>query len=292
MQAWMDDPRAELEELTRALRAYGEWEEQIGGLGWPTLPVPPWPDVSPNVSSVSTEAELRAVTEPARSDAVEPEPVTSAFASALREQSAPPSTDRGSDIGIGETPEARLRVLQEEAAGCRKCELASGRTRSVFSRGSHRAELVFVGEGPGENEDLQGYPFVGRAGQLLDKMVGAMGYGRDDVYICNVVKCRPPGNRTPKAVEANACMPFLQGQLEVVRPKAIVALGRCASEHLGLCEPGQSGGWRGRWGSYRGIPVMPTYHPAFLLRSPQFKRPVWEDLKKVMARLGKPLRTG
>jgi DNA polymerase len=141
-----------------------------------------------------------------------------------------------------------------------------------------------VGEGPGFHEDQQGEPFVGAAGRLLDKMVSAMGLSRDAVYVCNVVKCRPPENRTPLADESAACARFLDGQLGAIRPKVIVALGRCAAERLGCAEAGRS--WRGSWGEYQGVPVMPTYHPAFLLRSPEMKRPVWEDLQKVMERLG------
>jgi DNA polymerase len=178
---------------------------------------------------------------------------------------------------------ARLAVLEEEVRGCTRCELSRGRTQTVFARGNPESPLVFIGEGPGQEEDRIGSPFVGAAGQLLDKMVAAMGFGRDDVYICNVVKCRPPGNRTPLPAEAAACSPYLLGQVEAVAPRVIVALGRCAAESLGLVEAG--GSWRGRWGRFRGIEVMPTYHPAFLLRSPEFKRPVWEDLQKVVARL-------
>jgi len=185
--------------------------------------------------------------------------------------------------GAGEGTEdlrARLQVLTEKAAECTRCELHRARTKSVFSRGNPDTDLVFVGEGPGYNEDQQGLPFVGRAGQLLDRMIAAMGYDRDGVYICNVVKCRPPENRTPLPTEARACAHFLVPQLDLVRPEAIVALGRCAAENLQVVPP--AGRWRGIWGEWRGIPVMPTYHPAFLLRSPQFKKPVWEDLQAVL----------
>jgi DNA polymerase len=176
----------------------------------------------------------------------------------------------------------RLALIDGEVRQCTRCELHQGRTHTVFARGNPEAELVFVGEGPGQEEDRTGQPFVGPAGQLLDKMVAAMGLGRDDVYICNVVKCRPPGNRTPLPSEAGACAPFLHGQLDAIQPRVIVALGRCAAENMGLVA---GGGWRGRWGKYRQFDVMPTYHPAFLLRSPEFKRPVWEDLQRVMAKL-------
>ena len=178
----------------------------------------------------------------------------------------------------------RLRVLAEQAASCTRCRLHEGRTKSVFSRGSMDTPLVFVGEGPGYHEDQQGEPFVGAAGQLLDKMIAAMGLTRDGVYVCNVVKCRPPENRTPLPDEAGACASFLTQQLEIVRPRVIVALGRCAAQNMGVAEAGHS--WRGRWGEFRGVPVMPTYHPAYLLRSPEMKKSVWEDLQLVMERLG------
>ncbi|MCA9602071.1 MAG: uracil-DNA glycosylase, partial [Myxococcales bacterium] len=133
----------------------------------------------------------------------------------------------------------RLEQLASEAAACTRCGLHAGRTHSVFARGNPAAELAFVGEGPGFNEDQQGLPFVGRAGQLLDKMIGAMGLSPEAVYLCNVVKCRPPENRTPLPAEAEACSPFLRGQLAHVRPRAIVALGKCATESLGCMTPGQ-----------------------------------------------------
>lgn len=184
-------------------------------------------------------------------------------------------------------PAARLRALAEEATRCTRCGLHQNRTKSVFARGDPDTDLAFVGEGPGYHEDQQGSPFVGRAGQLLDRMVEAMGYARDGVYICNVVKCRPPDNRTPLPTEAAACARYLVPQLSAVAPRVIVALGRCAAENL-RCVPA-TGKWRGVWGDWQGIPVMPTYHPAFLLRSPQFKKPVWEDLKAVLRKLGRPV---
>jgi len=180
---------------------------------------------------------------------------------------------------------ARLDLLAAEAAKCTRCELHRNRTKSVFARGTPDTDLVFVGEGPGYHEDQQGLPFVGKAGQLLDRMISAMGYDRDGVYICNVVKCRPPENRTPLPTEARACAHFLTPQLELVQPKVVVALGRCAAENLECVPP--AGQWRGIWGQWRGIPVMPTYHPAFLLRSPQFKKPVWEDLQEVLRLLNR-----
>ncbi|MCX7808053.1 MAG: uracil-DNA glycosylase [Deltaproteobacteria bacterium] len=179
----------------------------------------------------------------------------------------------------------RLAILEETArkvSECTRCRLHETRTHTVFARGSPEAKLVFVGEGPGQHEDQQGKPFVGPAGQLLDKMIKAMGQSPDTVYICNVVKCRPPKNRTPLPDEVDACAEYLERQLEALAPLVIVALGQCAARRLG-CDT--KGTWRGIWGNYRGIPVMPTYHPAFLLRNPEMKRPVWEDLQKVMRKL-------
>ncbi len=176
----------------------------------------------------------------------------------------------------------RLKQLEDEVSGCRACALSEHRTQTVFARGDVAASLVFVGEGPGFHEDQQGLPFVGRAGQLLDRMIKAMKLDPQEVYICNVVKCRPPENRTPLPEESAACSTHLVRQLELVRPRVIVALGRCAAQALGS---GDTGRWRGVWGNFRAWPVMPTYHPAFLLRSPQFKRQVWEDLQDVMKRL-------
>jgi DNA polymerase len=191
----------------------------------------------------------------------------------------------------GTAPDRRLHLatLAAQAATCTRCELHAHRTRSVFARGNPEAELVFVGEGPGQQEDLQGLPFVGAAGKLLDRMIAAMGFGRDDVYVCNVVKCRPPNNRTPLPTEMHACASFLFAQLEAVRPRCIVALGRTAAMGLGCIGP-ETRQWRGVWSAWRGIPVMMTYHPAFLLRDSSVKRPVWEDLQRVMARL-RELRT-
>jgi uracil-DNA glycosylase family 4 len=179
----------------------------------------------------------------------------------------------------------KLEKLAREAAMCTACDLNRSRNKSVFSSGTPDAELVFVGEGPGQEEDREGVPFVGQAGQLLDRMIAAMGYERDEVYICNVVKCHPPQNRTPSSVEAQACERFLSAQLSLVAPKVIVALGKCAA--LALNVANETGSWRGEWKSWRDIAVMPTYHPAFLLRSPKFKRTVWEDLQNVMKKLSK-----
>ena len=155
---------------------------------------------------------------------------------------------------------------------------------TVFGEGSGRSGILFVGEGPGAEEDRTGRPFVGQAGQLLDAMILALGFARDEVYIANTVKCRPPGNRDPGDDEMAACAAFLDRQIDLLNPAVIVALGRVAAQRLsGSNRP--VGALRGRWASYRGVPLLPTFHPAYLLRSPSEKRGVWEDLKKVKGRL-------
>jgi uracil-DNA glycosylase family 4 len=180
----------------------------------------------------------------------------------------------------------RLNIIDERVIGdCRRCKLHRGRTQLVFGVGNPEADLVFVGEGPGAEEDRQGIPFVGRAGQLLDRMIGAMGRSRDDVYICNVVKCRPPNNRDPEPDEVDACEPFLKAQLSVLKPRVIVGLGRCASQTL-LRTKRPIGRMRGNWMQYEGVDFMPTFHPSYLLRSPEKKREAWADLQLVMRRLG------
>ena len=177
-----------------------------------------------------------------------------------------------------------LESLAQDVVLCRACPLGAGRTNAVFGEGNPKAELMFIGEGPGRDEDLQGRPFVGRAGQLLDKMIAAMGFRRDQVYIANVVKCRPPGNRTPLPEEAAACGNYLLWQIYLIRPKVIVLLGATAAHYL-LNDQRGIMRLRGNWLDYQGIPVMPTYHPAFLLRQEAAKRDAWHDLQLVMKRL-------
>ncbi|HYG77867.1 MAG TPA: uracil-DNA glycosylase [Planctomycetota bacterium] len=184
--------------------------------------------------------------------------------------------------------EARWKALEAQAMACVACTLHRGRNKVVFGTGNRNAELLFVGEGPGADEDIQGEPFVGKAGQLLNKIIGAMGLKREEVYICNVVKCRPPENRAPLPDEIARCSPFLFEQIELVSPKVIVTLGGPATKTLLNTVQGIMS-IRGRWASFRGIPVMPTYHPAFLLRSytEVNRRAVWDDMKQVMKKLGK-----
>jgi uracil-DNA glycosylase family 4 len=184
-----------------------------------------------------------------------------------------------------------LEALESAIAGCTRCKLHKGRQTIVFGTGDPHARLMFVGEAPGEDEDLQGVPFVGRAGQLLTKMIEAMGLRREQVYICNTVKCRPPNNRNPEPDELETCEPFLKGQLAAVKPEVIVTLGKFAAQAL-LREDTPISRLRGQWQKYEGVPLMPTFHPAYLLRSPGEKGKVWDDLKQVMKKLDLPPRAG
>jgi len=201
-----------------------------------------------------------------------------------------PDTVRGEqhvDVDAGNDQET-LEQLLAEIGDCQLCKLSEGRTRLVFGVGSPRADLVFVGEAPGRDEDVQGEPFVGKAGQMLTRIISGMGLERNDVYICNVIKCRPPENRDPRPEEIATCEPFLIKQLKIIKPRAICALGTFASQTL-LNSEERISRLRGRFHDYYGIPIMPTYHPSYLLRNPHAKRDVWEDIKMVMELLDLPL---
>jgi len=177
-----------------------------------------------------------------------------------------------------------LESIRTDLGDCRRCKLCSGRTNIVFGAGTSQAKLVFVGEGPGADEDAQGLPFVGAAGQLLTRIIEAIQLTRDQVYICNIVKCRPPSNRTPEEDEIAACSPFMFRQIESIRPRVICCLGAVAAQTV-LGTKTAVGKLRGRFHDYRGIQVMPTWHPAYLLRNPNAKRDVWDDVKKIRALL-------
>ena len=177
-----------------------------------------------------------------------------------------------------------LVELETMVSNCARCRLCEGRNRTAFADGNAGADLMFIGEGPGADEDREGIPFVGAAGQLLTKIIGAMKIRREDVYIANIVKCRPPRNRNPEPDEAAACLPYLERQIELVAPKVIVTLGAVPLRFL-LDQKGIRR-LRGNWLEYKGIPVMPTFHPSYLLRVPDAKRDVWNDMQKIMARLG------
>lgn len=277
------EPRDVLARLLRGVRERLLTERGFGWdlpLTWPPrsfpapvpvvpLPVPlpfplPDPDPDPAVSAVPAPAPVPAVPAP-------PLPV--------------PAVSPGPDERARRA--ALLDPIAAEASACRACVLCEGRNRVVFGVGDPCAQLMFVGEGPGEDEDRQGEPFVGKAGQLLTRMIRAMGLDRGEVYIANIVKCRPPQNRNPTPREIISCLPYLRRQIEVVAPRVICALGNVATRTL-LDTQTPIGRLRGRFSDYQGIPVMPTFHPSYLLRTPGDKRLAWEDLRKVMERLGLP----
>lgn len=214
-----------------------------------------------------------------------------AAAPQLQPEPALPATPQpAADVPAGETGGdaaarfAELTALAASAEGCTRCRLSEGRHKVVFGSGNPDADLMLIGEGPGAEEDRQGLPFVGAAGDLLTRIIQAIEMSRDEVYIANIVKCRPPGNRDPQPDEAAACRGYLERQIALVRPKVIVALGKVAAQTLlGIESP--IGQMRGRWYRVQGIPAMVTYHPAALLRNPALKRPTWEDLQQVRDRL-------
>src|SRR3954452_24205786 len=199
---------------------------------------------------------------------------------ASTETNAPPTLP----TVIGDKPPA-LKVIREDIGECTRCRLHKGRTNLVFGVGNVNADLMFVGEGPGADEDAQGEPFVGRAGQLLNNMISAMGIKREDVYIANVVKCRPPSNRTPEKDECDTCSPFLMRQIDVIQPKMIVALGAVAAKNL-LGVNDSMVNLRGKIYDFHGTKLVATYHPAYLLRDPRQKAEAWKDLQMVMRELG------
>jgi uracil-DNA glycosylase len=197
----------------------------------------------------------------------------------------PPPTGPSLFEAVDKVKDDTLLKIREDIGDCTRCKLHKGRHKIVFGDGNPKAELVFIGEGPGADEDMQGLPFVGRAGKLLTQMIEAMGLQRKDVYICNVVKCRPPENRAPEPDEVTTCSPYLLRQIDVIQPKVVVCLGAVAAKTLLETTRGISQ-FRGEWLQWRGRKLMATYHPAYLLRNPNAKGEVWKDLQKVMAELG------
>jgi len=271
------DPLSELRFLTEALRAHAEWQQACGVGALPSGAIEP-----------------AAVGEALVSELAQALPSLSAEPAALPKiplgapaSSAPAAASSPSSKLNPEERQVRLTVLADEVKACTRCVLHVERTQTVFARGNGSSGLCFVGEGPGADEDAQGFPFVGAAGQLLDKMIAAMGILRDDVYVCNIVKCRPPKNRTPEPAEMSSCMPYLVEQLALIEPQVIVALGKTAVQ--GLFGTGEGiTRMRGTWRLYQGrIAVMPTFHPAYLLRNPAAKREVWADLQLVLKQLGR-----
>ena len=245
----------------------------------PPAPAPAAPAESSHLDPTPKLADFTLAPPPGKTP-VAADPAASGAAPAPARIEAPPSL-------APEEKTRRLDVLAESIRGCTRCALHAGRTQTVFARGTGASGLCFVGEGPGADEDAQGFPFVGKAGQLLDRMIEAMGFSRDDVYVCNIVKCRPPDNRKPEPEEMAACMPYLNEQLELLQPEVIVALGATAVQGLFGTTEGITR-LRGRWKLYRGrVAVMPTFHPAFLLRNPAAKKDVWEDLQAVLRQMGR-----
>ena len=209
------------------------------------------------------------------------------------QESSPIPTSQAFSAPHLSTEEKKSRLLamnENEIRGCTKCRLCEQRTQTVFGEGDVDARIFFIGEGPGETEDQTGRPFVGRAGELLNKMIAGMGLKREQVYIANIVKCRPPGNRVPAPDEVATCTPYLERQLEIIRPGAIVTLGLPATQYM-LQTKTSMGRLRGQWHNWRGIRLMPTYHPAYVLRNPTYetRAAVWSDLKLVLCELGMPV---
>jgi len=293
-------PRDEMLQWLRDLGAQLAWQREAGLLDAPAegampearTPAPPpaapvavtvaAPVVAPPVAIAPPVAVAVAPTPPAAPILRDPVRVEPA-----------PTVATPVEPAVVEGRAGALRVIQDEVRACRACALAAKRTQTVFARGNPDARLCFIGEGPGADEDRTGLPFVGAAGQLLDRIIAAMRLTEDQVYIANIVKCRPPNNRVPDHAEMSACTPFLLRQLEVVKPEVIVALGKTAAAFL-LNDRGPMGAMRGRWHSWKGVPVMPTWHPSYVLRVREdpkstARAEVWTDMKLVLERLGLPV---
>jgi uracil-DNA glycosylase family 4 len=222
---------------------------------------------------------------------VVPQAISVALAPSPKVTILPPMPKVSLFDAVSRIADDSLLKIRTDLGECTRCKLHTSRNKIVFGDGNPKAELVFVGEGPGRDEDAQGLPFVGRAGKLLTQMIEAMGLQRSDIYICNVVKCRPPENRLPEPDEIKTCSPFLLRQLDSIAPKVIVCLGACSAQTLLETNRGISQ-FRGQWLDFRGRKLMATYHPAYLLRNPAAKADVWKDLQKVMAVLGLELKKG
>jgi uracil-DNA glycosylase family 4 len=271
-------PAEELRSLTQDVRVY------LAALRtWGVQEVPHSPPASAPLVAASAP-----VTPSARPGARKaPRPQTAPAPRAAPQSPPPPSSQ--APLLAAEVPDdplahMSLSELEGVTKGCTRCRLHRGRTHVVFGVGNPEAELMFVGEAPGRDEDLQGEPFVGRAGQLLTRIIEAIGLRRQDVYIANVIKCRPPNNRNPQEDEIARCEPYLRRQIELVRPRIIVALGTFAAQTL-LKTAQPISQLRGRFHTYHGVKLMPTFHPAFLLRNPERKRAVWEDMQLVQREL-------
>ncbi len=277
----MNDMQKEFLEILADVRAHLEYQR---ALGVRTIELPQGETAAPRIRPV-LPTRPSAVPAPARTAAAAP--------SLPRKGEDAPKQAHPSPVipspPIAETPAGQpltLEAVREELGDCTRCKLHKSRKNIVFGEGNPKTTIAFVGEGPGFEEDQQGRPFVGEAGELLTKIIeSGMGIKRADVYICNIVKCRPPGNRNPEPDEVAACIGFVKKQIAAINPKVIVTLGNVPTQNLLGTKQGITK-LRGTWQSYGGIPVMPTFHPAYLLRSPGEKKKVWEDIQKVMGRLG------
>ena len=282
-----DSPHARLAQITHSLHAYAK-ELQAGGVeGFPPAP----PVTYPSSSTIWADEDSPGSIASSRTEMVEHRPQQAADALAPSTDFSVSASDTTAPTApAGEASLAAVQTLAElraEIGDCQRCRLCEKRNTIVFGVGNPDAEIVFIGEGPGYEEDKQGEPFVGRAGQLLTQIITkGMQMQRSDVYIANVVKCRPPENRNPEPDEIAACEPFLAKQLEIIRPKVIIALGKFAAQTL-LKDTTPITRLRGKWQSYHGIKLMPTLHPAYLLRNPKDKRLVWEDIKAVLREIGR-----
>lgn len=285
------DPREELKALVEDTRRHIEWLDDAGVTHLPSA-------ARAEVAAPAFRSTPPATTRPAFLGGPAPQPQTQPppRPPAPPVESAPPRpqpppapppqapTPTPMPVTAGSADD-RLRAIRAELGACRRCKLCEPRNTIVYGQGNARAQVVFVGEAPGEEEDLSGVPFVGRAGQLLTRMIQGMGLNRDEVYVTTIVKCRPPEDRRVEPDEVAACRPFVEQQLRAIQPKVIVALGATAAQTL-LNTRESIVDLRHRWAKWEGIDVMPTFHPAYLLKAPSQKRPAWEDLKLVMARLG------
>lgn len=280
--------------LELAAQAYGPDLPLPLGVATPRIPT-----ATPATTSSPTPMAAAPTTRTAPAAAIATVPVTRAAEAppVAPAAQAPADESPGDESPAGESPAdgspaddaaTRLQALRNEVLPCTRCKLHQGRQHTVFGEGNPRARVMFIGEAPGAREDQTGRPFVGDAGQLLDRILtGAMGLQRQDVYIANINKCRPPGNRVPEPDEVAACLPFLQQQIAIVRPEVLVCLGRTAAQNL-LSTTASTTALRGRELQYQGIPVVVTWHPAYLLREPAHKRETWEDIKRVNRLLGRP----
>lgn len=274
------DPRGEIADIARQARDLLGLvrESRWPGFAPPTAPA----DLKPAPPRLATPSR-QPTPRPARSPERE-RPVPAASQPAVQA----PATSSAAPLADEPLPWASLGQIAQAVSTCTKCPLHATRTMTVPGEGNPRARLLFVGEAPGEDEDRQGRPFVGKAGRLLDQMIVAMGLARDEVFIANTLKCRPPGNRDPLEQEVAACLPYLRAQIALIRPEVICSLGRHSTNAL-LSRQSSLGKLRGQFFDYLGIPLLPTYHPSYLLRTPADKKHAWADLQQIMGRLGLPL---